>query len=183
MNDPTAAPSVPAEVTLQPTLSEKLAEKLAEKLGLASVSLTTSRDGMENIHVPIASLLDAAVRLRDEHGFIRFIDLTVVDELELDPQQQHRFDVQVMLYSMVEKRWVRLHARTSEKAPSLTPQFVAAHNYEREAYDLFGVVFEGHPSLTRIMLPDGWQGHPLRKDDGFFNEEVDFTVTRETFNT
>jgi NADH-quinone oxidoreductase subunit C len=59
----------------------------------------------------------------------------------------------------------------------------AVHNYEREAFDMFGVVFEGHPSLTRILMPDGWRGHPLRRDEPLMIEPVDFTVTRDLYKT
>jgi hypothetical protein len=94
-----------------------------------------------------------------------------------------RFEVQLLVYSMKEKRHARIKAYTADKLPAVTPVFEGAHNYEREAFDLFGVVFEGHPSLTRIMLPDGWVGHPLRRDAVQPVEPVDFTVTRDLYNT
>ena len=88
-----------------------------------------------------------------------------------------------MVYSMEEKRWGRLRTRTDGKLASLFPLYAGCHNYEREAFDLYGVVFEGHPSLTRILLPDGWQGHPLRRDTPLVLEPTDFTVTRDLYRT
>jgi len=170
MSDPaTTSPAEPAPATIASKLEPSIA-------GAASF---TSKDGVEGVLVPVARLADAARALRDQHGFTRFIDLTAVDE----PERDERFELHVLLYSMAEMRWLRLKARTDEKAPSITPVFVGAHNYERETFDLFGVVFEGHPGLTRILMPDNWHGHPLRKDDGIMNEPVDFTVTRDTFHT
>jgi len=63
--------------------------------------------------------------------------------------------------------------------PSLTPLFPTANYQEREAFDLLGIRFEGHPSLTRILLPDDWVGHPLRKDHPLGDEEVAFTFNQD----
>jgi NADH-quinone oxidoreductase subunit C len=138
-----------------------------------------SSDGIENVLVSKDGWLDAARALANEHGFGRFIDLTIVDHLDGDA----RFEVLLLLYSMAELRWTRLKAKTSGNIASVCSAFAGAHNYEREAFDLFGVVFEGHPRLTRIMMPDGWQGHPLRRDEDIRVEPTDFTVTRALYRT
>jgi NADH-quinone oxidoreductase subunit C len=65
---------------------------------------------------------------------------------------------------MAEHRWLRIKTQTDERVASVTEVFAGANWYEREVYDLFGVDFPGHPDLRRIMLPDDWVGHPLRKD-------------------
>lgn len=137
-----------------------------------------SRDGIESVSVPRDEWRVAAQWMQ-EHGFPRFIDLTCVDE----PENPERFEVHLLVYSMDDKRWARLVTRTDEEIASVVPVYRGAHNYEREVFDLFGVHFEGHPKLTRLMLPEGWQGHPLQRDAAQPVEPVDFTVTRELYKT
>jgi NADH-quinone oxidoreductase subunit C len=138
-----------------------------------------SADGIPSLLLDRDALLDAVRRLREEFGYDRFIDLTAVD----DPDEDERFELQYLLYSMAEHAWLRLKVRTDELVPSITPLFAGADWYEREVYDLFGVRFDGHPNLTRIMMPDDWEGYPLRKDSPIGGEPVDFTVTREIYGT
>jgi len=173
MTDPQApATATPAASTDQPTLASRLRVQIPEIVDVVT------RDAHETAAVPREQWLEAARALQD-HGFRRFIDLTVIDF----PDDELRFEVQLITYSMAEKRWVRLKTRTDEKLASIYSVFAGCHNYEREAFDLFGVVFDGHPKLTRILLPDGWEGHPLRRDDPLVLEPVDFTVTRELYKT
>lgn len=155
-----------------PTMAERLQPTIPD----AAPAHTS--DGIENVIVPRQRWLEAAEAVR-ERGFIRFIDLTVVD----DPQAELRFEVHLLLYSMSEQRWLRLKTLTDGALASVVAVFAGANMYEREAYDLFGVTFEGHPKLTRIMMPDGWQGHPLRRDEALKIEPVDFTVTRDLYKT
>lgn len=138
-----------------------------------------SADCIPFVRVQPDDLPAAAVLLADELGYGRFIDLTAVDDPELDK----RFELQYLFHSMSERAWLRLKTRTSSEAPSITGRFPAANWHEREVWDLFGVRFVGHPDLTRIMLPDDWQGHPLRKDAPAVEEPVDFVATRETYGT
>ena len=96
-------------------------------------------------------------------GFTTFSDLCGVDYLRRDP----RFEVVLNLvsHSLVRRLRIRVGVASSNPlVPSITDVFPGANFYEREAFDLFGIVFEGHPDLTRILLPDEWEGHPLRKD-------------------
>ena len=138
-----------------------------------------SADRIPFVRFEPGTLLDGIRRVRDELGYIRFIDLTAVD----DPDQDERFELQYLVYSMAEHAWLRLKVRTNEVVPSVTSVFAAADWYERELWDLFGVRFEGHPDLTRIQMPDDWDGHPLRKDYPMGGEPVDFTVTRDIYGT
>jgi NADH-quinone oxidoreductase subunit C len=122
-----------------------------------------------------SSLGDEVVRVERDHfvafataareaGFTTFIDLCAVDYLQ---RPEGRFEVVVGVLSMQLRLRLRIHVAVPEddpQVPSLTGVFPGANFYEREAYDLFGLRFPGHPDLTRILLPDEWEGHPLRKD-------------------
>lgn len=138
-----------------------------------------SADGIPFARVSVAEVPDAVRRVRSvlRHG--RFVDLTAVDRLA----REERFELIYLFYSMDRHTWLRLKARTDAEAPSITPIVAGANWYEREVFDLFGVRFVGHPDLRRIMLPDDWQGHPLRRDEPLGAEPVDFTVTRKVYGS
>lgn len=108
---------------------------------------------------------DICLFLRDDPELLYnfMMDLTVVDYLGRDP----RFEVVYHLYSLAHNQRVRLKALVPESdltIDSVVPVWIAADWFEREAYDMYGVVFQGHPNLRRILLYEGFQGHPLRKD-------------------
>ena len=109
--------------------------------------------------VPADSYLDF-VGAAKTAGFDVFIDLCGVDYLRRDP----RFEVVLNLLSHTHARRLRVRVAVAGNAPSITSVFPGANFYEREAFDLFGIVFDGHPDLTRLVMPDEWEGHPLRKD-------------------
>jgi NADH-quinone oxidoreductase subunit C len=92
-------------------------------------------------------------------------DITGVDRLML-PESSPRFEVVYHVYSLQYRRRLRLKVRVDngQAAPTMTELWPTANWHEREVYDLFGVPFEGHPDLRRILTPDDWEGHPLRKD-------------------
>jgi NADH-quinone oxidoreductase subunit C len=105
----------------------------------------------------------AALRALKEQKFERLSTVTAVDRYPMEP----RFEVIYQLQSVSRNLLVRLKCRVSGEKPeidSATAVYASANWYEREAWDLFGVVFKGHPNLTRIMMPDFWEGHPLRRD-------------------
>ena len=96
-------------------------------------------------------------------GFETFIDLCGVDYFRADP----RFEVVLTLLNYAEPMRLRIRTGVAGPEPSLasiTDIYAGANFYEREAYDLFGIDFPGHPDLTRILMPDDWEGYPLRKD-------------------
>jgi NADH-quinone oxidoreductase subunit C len=100
--------------------------------------------------------------LRDELQFHQLIDLCGADY----PQRPKRFDVVYHLLSMTQNRRVRVKVETDEDTavPSVTPVFPVADWFEREAFDMYGVFFEGHPDLRRLLTDYGFHGHPMRKD-------------------
>jgi NADH-quinone oxidoreductase subunit C len=105
----------------------------------------------------------AACRTLRQAGYNFFEDVTCVDWYPVEP----RFQVTYHILSHKLKERVRLHAMVGSLDPSIdsiTQVWPAANFYEREVWDLFGVRFNGHPSLRRIMMPEEWKGHPLRKD-------------------
>lgn len=107
-------------------------------------------------------LIPATEALRSV-GYLFFEDMTAVDWFPAAP----RFQLSYHFLSFARKERIRLHAWVDEAAPviaSITPHWPSANYFEREVFDLFGIRFEGHPNLRRIMLPDDWQGHPLRKN-------------------
>ncbi len=128
--------------------------------------------GAEVIEISADEYLDVVARARAA-GFESFVDLCGVDYLRRRP----RYEVVVNLLSYESKQRIRIRVGVEGGDPrlaSITSIFPGANFYERETYDLFGIVFEGHPDLTRILLPDDWDGHPLRKDYAVGSVPVQF---------
>lgn len=105
------------------------------------------------------------LRTHDKLEFVALSDLTAVDMLKL--RTTPRFDVVALLYSLKNRVRLRIKAGVNDgqSVPSLVPLWPGANWLERETFDMFGIVFEGHPNLKRILLADDWdEGFPLRKD-------------------
>jgi NADH-quinone oxidoreductase subunit C len=118
-----------------------------------------------SIYVERTSLRGACTTLKSDSAlqYDALSDITCVDWTPSQP----RFEVIYHLFSTVTKKRVRLKVRLSDGDPtvdSLTPIWPGANFFEREVFDLFGVRFQEHPNLKRIMMPENWEGHPLRKD-------------------
>lgn len=145
-------------------------DALVGQLGSAVVDQVHFRDErtlvVDKAH--LAAALDAAIA----SGFSVLTDLTTVDCHPAVP----RFEVVYLLTSFAQRARLRLKVRAGdgETVPSATGWWPGANWLEREVYDLFGIRFDGHPSLTRILLPDDWEGHPLRKDYALVEEPVQF---------
>ncbi len=107
--------------------------------------------------------------LRDQEQFDYCVDITAVHY----PQREKQFDLIWILYSFTRNERIRVKTMIAdgEIVSSSVPIWPAANWLEREVYDMFGIRFEGHPDLKRILLPDGWKGHPLRKDYGIIQQD------------
>jgi len=130
--------------------------------------------GQPVMYVDRASWHDVAAFLRDDQRFTQCMDVTVVDHshdatrLQVAGVGPERFEVVANFLSHPRNRRIRVISEVPESdttIESITDLYPGMNFAEREAYDLMGVTFEGHPDLTRILLPDDWEGHPLRKDD------------------
>ena len=120
--------------------------------------------GELNVTATAHRIVDVLTHLRDAKGlqFTQMMDLCGVDY----PQRAKRFDVVYHLLSMTQNRRVRVRIETDEAtpAPTVTGVYPCADWFEREAFDMYGISFDGHPDLRRLLTDYGFQGHPLRKD-------------------
>jgi NADH-quinone oxidoreductase subunit C len=142
-------------------------ERAFPALGDALERVVVDR-GELTLHVRREKLLDVARALRDEPGtrFEFLSSVSGVDYLDVDPTGRRLHSVTHLL-SMTHRRRMRLEVSVTVEdphLPSLTPVYPTADWLERETYDFFGIIYDGHPGLTRIMMPDDWEGHPQRKD-------------------
>jgi NADH-quinone oxidoreductase subunit C len=157
---------------LRPTLADKASvleglpdhPALKAILGWNSAALDDARFDRDQLTLTIAQgqICAALAAVRDA-GYNFFEDMTAVDWFPASP----RFQVSYHLLSHGLKEYIRVRVMLDDADPSIesvTSIWPAANFYEREVFDLFGIRFEGHPNLRRIMMPDDWQGHPLRKD-------------------
>ncbi len=131
--------------------------------------------GETTIMIAPEAIIDALAFLRDRAAprFPFLTDLTAIDRLPAEP----RFEIVYLLTALDPPARVCLKARLSGDAPeieSATPLWPTAEWLEREVYDFFGIRFRGHPELTRILMPDDWEGYPLRKDFPLVEEPVEF---------
>jgi len=138
--------------------------------------------GQAVVYLDRAHWSDAATLLRDEQ-FTTCLDVTVVDHLTAASRpvvpgvEPARFEVVANFLSHPRNRRIRLIAQVPGDDPtiaSITPVYPGVNFGEREAYDMFGIEFDGHPELVRILMPDDWIGFPLRKDDAPASVPVTF---------
>jgi NADH-quinone oxidoreductase subunit C len=141
------------------TLGEQIAADLGEAVKSFAVTL-----GELNIYIHSDALVRVLTYLRDEPHcrFVCFIDISGIDY----PERENRFDVVYHLLSPYRNLRVRVKIETGDGTPipSVIDVFPGANWYEREAFDLYGILFSGHPDLRRILTDYGFSGHPLRKD-------------------
>lgn len=144
-------------------MSEMVVQKLKEKFP-DSVLDTHSFRGDDTAIIKKEDILDVCRFLKSdpELAFDFLSDLCGVDYMGREP----RFEVVYNIFSIKKHHRIRLKAMVGdgEKIDSVVGIWGTADWHEREAYDMYGIVFEGHPNLTRILMPEDWDGHPLRKD-------------------
>ena len=146
-------------------LETNLALKKLREFSPESVEDARQFRGEVTIYIRRDRLITVCEFLRDDSGlaFKYLSDLTAVDLYPDEP----RFEVVYHLLSLENAQRLRLKVRTSGEDPrvdSLIPVYPSANAFEREVFDLFGIRFAGHPYLRRILMPEDWEGHPLRKD-------------------
>jgi NADH-quinone oxidoreductase subunit C len=163
----------------EPVADEVAAAVLARFPGAVFVE----SHGQPVVYVDRVAVADVARFLRDEEQFTMLVDTVVVDHLldgtrlQVDGVEPERFEVVLNFLSHARNRRLRVVCQVPESdptIPSLVPVYPGANFPERESYDLFGIVFDGHPDLTRILMPDDWHGFPLRKDDAAARVPVTF---------
>ncbi|NJP05089.1 MAG: NADH-quinone oxidoreductase subunit C [Chloroflexaceae bacterium] len=145
----------------------------------AVLSSSTFRDDL-TVQIAADHLVAVTQFLRDdaELRYVLLENLCGVDYLGREP----RFEVVYHLFSLAQVHRLCLKVGVPEEhphVPSVVEVWPTANWQEREAYDMFGIIFDGHPSLERILMPDDWEGHPQRKDVPLGGEEVAFTFNAE----
>jgi NADH-quinone oxidoreductase subunit C len=142
---------------------EKLAQTIAEGLGGSVAGHSIAHDEL-TVAATAADIVKVVTFLRDNErcAFINFIDITAVDW----PGRERRFDVVYHFLSPVHNQRVciKIEAGEDTRVPSIIGVFPGADWFERETYDLYGVLFTGHPDMRRLLTDYGFEGHPLRKD-------------------
>jgi len=167
---PAAPPATPKPpVVLQTPLNNEMVARYRAKFGAAIADAIEDRK-QAILLVEIGRLEEIALYTRDEERFEMLSDLTAVDW----PKRDKRFDVVLNLYSFAKNQQLRIKVQAADgvEVPSLVGVWVAANWMEREVFDMFGIVFSGHPNLKRILLPDEWQGYPLRKDYDILQQDT-----------
>jgi NADH-quinone oxidoreductase subunit C len=162
-----AAPKPPTPMAVTPwesDLTASLKEHFADQITEFSTYL-----GQNFLVTKIGAVISVLEFLKLEQDFDYLVDLTAVDY----PKRAERFDVVYILYSFARNERIRIKTLVTEGARPATACGVhlAANWLEREVFDMFGIQFEGHPDMRRILLPEEWEGHPLRKDYSILQQD------------
>jgi len=128
--------------------------------------------GQNYLEVDRSLIPDILQLLRGDEQFDYCVDVTAVHY----PKRDKQFDVIWILYSFARNERVRVKTQIADgqSIASVVSIWTTANWLEREVFDMFGIKFDGHPDLKRILLPDGWKGHPLRKDYGIIQQDTEW---------
>ena len=163
-NPPDNAATDPQPPSTTPSLSPLLAD--LQRVDQAWISSTTEALGETTLIVPREHIVAICSHLKSAPE-TRFDFLADICGADRGVEEEPRFEVNYHLFSTTKHHRLRLKVVLNEDdahVPTVTEVWRTANWHERETYDLFGIVFDGHPDLRRILLPDDWQGHALRKD-------------------
>ena len=163
-----AVPPKPAGPTPQPW-SDDFIQRLKKVYG-SGIREASAYLGQNYLVVDASIVSEILSAYRDDEGFDYLVDLTAAHYPKREGTQ---FDVVYILYSFSENTRVRIKTQVADGAmlPSVVEIWPTANWLEREVFDMFGIKFDGHPDLKRILMPDDWQGHPLRKDYGILQQD------------
>ena len=147
-----------------------IADGLKQRFGDSIKECSTYR-GQDFVVADLPSVIAIINHLKDEEDFDYLVDITAADYPKREDGK--RFDLFWILYSFRQNIRVRVKAQADEgeKAPTASEAYPTANWLEREVFDMFGIEFEGHPNMTRILMPDEWEGHPLRKDYSIIQQD------------
>jgi NADH-quinone oxidoreductase subunit C len=164
---PPAAPKPPATMAATPWESE-LAGELKEHFG-DRITATSTYLGQNFIVAKADAAIPILEYLKLEADFDYLVDITAVDW----PKRPERFDLVYIVYSFARNERVRIKTSIAEghKPQTAVGVHLTANWLEREVFDMFGIEFAGHPDLRRILMPEEWQGFPLRKDYGIIQQD------------
>jgi NADH-quinone oxidoreductase subunit C len=165
---PPAKPAGPAPTPWDNEFTQSLKKVYGSGIREASTYL-----GQNYIVVDPKLLNEILTLMRDDEGFDYCVDITAVHYPKREGSQ---FDVVYILYSFAKNTRVRVKTQIAEGAsvPSAVPIWETANWLEREVFDMFGIRFDGHPDLKRILMPEGWKGYPLRKDYNILQQDQEW---------
>ena len=169
---PAAKPAAPAKPTgpVPEPWNSPLVDKYKHQFGSGLEALAYL--GQNYFSVDRSLIPNFLKLLREDERFDYCVDITAVHY----PKREKQFDVIWILYSFERNERIRVKAQIAdgETLPSSVPIWATANWLEREVYDMFGIEFDGHPDMKRILLPDGWKGFPLRKDYGILQQDKEW---------
>ena len=165
-----SAPPKPAGPTPQPFETQMVVD-LKREFG-TGIKEAVTYIGQPYLVVDATVAHDVLELLRDEEQFDYLVDCTAVHY----PKREQQFDIVWILYSFARNERIRVKTlvKDGDPVPTVTDLWPTANWLEREVFDMFGIRFDGHPELKRILLPDDWKGHPLRKEYGILQQDTEW---------